>query len=262
MPLPLLLGLITSRTPLCSSQRRLTSPGMSLKSRKPPFLFQSGPSVKVKPAPSRSTWASRSTRSYSFSDSASTDIRSPLVRSPAAGSPVVTAEERVLQQDRPAATAAGEQTRAVVPGDGHVLESGFAGILLPQASAVADRCVRAERRVQRADEAILVVATGTETGAVDLGVPTHRRALQHEGGARSGVLDAAAVALCDVAVKRAVDEMNDAVVGDPSALRWMVTVQRVPRLQVAVTDHERAALDHEGAPVSVVDPGAAVRGEV
>src|SRR5439155_19324084 len=66
MPFPLLLGLITSWTPLCSSQRRLTSPGMSLKSRKPPSLFQSGPSVKAKPAPSRSTWASRSTRSYSF----------------------------------------------------------------------------------------------------------------------------------------------------------------------------------------------------
>src|SRR6266581_3534867 len=75
MPLPLLLGLITSRTPLCSSQRRLTSPGMSLKSRKASFLFQSGPSVKVKPAPSCSTWASRSTRSYSFSDLASTAIR-------------------------------------------------------------------------------------------------------------------------------------------------------------------------------------------
>ncbi len=54
MPLPLLDGLATSRTPSCSSQRRRTSPGMSLNSRYPAG-FQIGPSVKVKPVPRRSS---------------------------------------------------------------------------------------------------------------------------------------------------------------------------------------------------------------
>src|SRR5512133_122644 len=75
IPLPLLLGFATSVTPLCSSQRRRVSPGMSLKRRKFPRGFQIGPSVKVKPVPIRSTSAFTSTSSWSWSDSARTLTR-------------------------------------------------------------------------------------------------------------------------------------------------------------------------------------------
>src|SRR5919204_2937899 len=57
IPLPLLDGLATSLTPAPGSQRRRTSPGMSLNNRKPSG-FQIGPSVKVNPVPSCSSSAS------------------------------------------------------------------------------------------------------------------------------------------------------------------------------------------------------------
>src|ERR1700689_2360216 len=63
MPLHLLDGFITSRTPPRSSQRRRTSAGMSENSRYWSRGCQIGPSVKVKPPASRSTGASRSIRS-------------------------------------------------------------------------------------------------------------------------------------------------------------------------------------------------------
>src|SRR6478672_350289 len=75
IPLPLLLGFATSRTPPCSSQRRRVSPGMSLKRRYCPDGFQIGPSVNVKPVPSCSASADGSIRSWSCSDSALTPTR-------------------------------------------------------------------------------------------------------------------------------------------------------------------------------------------
>src|ERR1044072_8779804 len=69
IPLPWLDGLATSVTPESGSQRRRTSPGMSLKSRKPSG-FQIGPSVKVKPVPSCSTSAPSPTSSGSASGGA------------------------------------------------------------------------------------------------------------------------------------------------------------------------------------------------
>src|SRR5919201_3668106 len=78
MPLPLLLGRMTSWTPCSSSQGRRTSPGVSLNRRNRPSLFQSGPSVNVNPVASFSTSASWSTSSKSFSDLTSTAISAPL----------------------------------------------------------------------------------------------------------------------------------------------------------------------------------------
>jgi hypothetical protein len=77
IPLPLLLGLATSWTPFCSSQRRRVSPGMSEKSRNCPSGFQIGPSVKVKPVPSRSTSTFSSTSRPSLSDLTSTALTLP-----------------------------------------------------------------------------------------------------------------------------------------------------------------------------------------
>src|SRR3954451_25032217 len=78
IPLPLLDGLATSLTPESGSQRRRTSPGMSLKSRKPSG-FQMGPSVKVKPLPSCSTSAPSSTSSRKASALTWTPMATPLL---------------------------------------------------------------------------------------------------------------------------------------------------------------------------------------
>jgi hypothetical protein len=97
MPLPLLLGFATSTTPSSSLQRRRMSPGMSLKRRKRPFLFQIGPSVKVNPVPSFSICASRSTRSKSFSDLTSTAIFGSFALAVGSGANLTRPKARVLR---------------------------------------------------------------------------------------------------------------------------------------------------------------------
>src|SRR5713226_6679785 len=78
MPLHLLLGLMTSSTPLSGVHLRRTSPGMSLNRRYWSRGCQIGPSVKVKPVPSCSTWTFSSTSSDSFSDLTSTGTSAPF----------------------------------------------------------------------------------------------------------------------------------------------------------------------------------------
>src|SRR5512132_2867515 len=78
IPLPLLDGLATSLTPEPGSQRRRTSPGMSLNSRYPAG-FQIGPSVKVNPVPSCSSSASSSTSSRKAGAWTCTAIGGPLL---------------------------------------------------------------------------------------------------------------------------------------------------------------------------------------
>src|ERR1700741_5337948 len=51
VPLPLLLGLATSRTPPCPSQRRRVSPGMSLERRNRPAAIHDRPSVRCEAGP-------------------------------------------------------------------------------------------------------------------------------------------------------------------------------------------------------------------
>src|SRR5207344_3123050 len=67
IPLPLLLGRSTPVTPAAASQRRRTSPGMSLNSRYAPLLVQTGPSVNMKPVPRRSTPRPAGTRRWKAS---------------------------------------------------------------------------------------------------------------------------------------------------------------------------------------------------
>src|SRR5712691_8675880 len=78
MPLHLLLGRMTSSTPPPADHLRRTSPGMSLNRRYSSRGCQTGPSVKVKPVPSCSTWTFSSTSSDSFSDLTSTGTAAPL----------------------------------------------------------------------------------------------------------------------------------------------------------------------------------------